>query len=878
MRTFLRIENHQFYSANEGHNGRIFEVNSKSYSESEYRVAKKASKIIGSQKSCSFVHRGKKWKVVRINENSLFRRICRRIFPFKLKSAEGRYERFKVRRSFFSCGKVEEKDRDVYESQPLNSLYSFRSLAAKANQKHEPIFKNVNQTTQFVIVLNQGDLQLVKKEGADAEMRQAACEAWQEHFIAMHGQRKFDQIIDFYGLDLSEGVTPELVYRMNIGASNIEFADVQDFIQRYRSNQPLTEREQKRLDEVGSAKFERMFRRNSMQAACGLLEFTAKEKELATTGKKIVLPISTTYTVADRDMYQPWVDQQELMQISERLKQCKTEEAYQELLSHVVVKKHLLRVDSQGPRVGAILPAPQFMGGYYVVSGCITNGANMCYTLEDPSEQKQKPAILLFRSTTTDSYAMNWSDTIVNDFNHMNSPGYLGSYTIDPYMRRFIQERTIPVWVGYLEQAKACEDGEEQKLYVAKANEALDSANKLLDLGQILQKHDQLLNMVFFPFMAGDLRSFIKASRKDILADMIEKYVYKNKKEPTEDEREEDIKSLQALAIKIKEQKADLPVVCRQAEELIQDLEKLANFEPAESSTEEDLSLEDLEELAEERRERVEDKQATDLIFCGQSLGGGSAQMAIARYMALDGRMPLPEKKCQGYFFQEPGINRSDVEAFAKYGKKHAEMFKAHDVSYSIYKRHETGDVVTAGGEMGLGAVATLEEEEEELAWLSYDAAVNSRSKQAKPLDLSEMPLHGARWHQDDATPRKGSIKFDGRKITRTKTGEKVRDYTEMEVSPYQEGLYNLGSLGELHGDEKRLYRKLYRDVWQLSSRLEFVFNEASRKSMKLPFMIFRRSLKVGAEAVHKLPVDYVDEHGALAWDLNGRMAPCHET
>ena len=41
-------------------------------------------------------------------------------------------------------------------------------------------------------------------------------------------------------------------------------------------------------------------------------------------------------------------------------------------------------------------------------------------------------------------------------------------------------------------------------------------------------------------------------------------------------------------------------------------------------------------------------------------------------------------------------------------------MFKAHDVSYSIYKRHEAGDVVTAGGEMGLGAVATLEEEEEE--------------------------------------------------------------------------------------------------------------------------------------------------------------------
>lgn len=902
MTQFLRIDDHRFFSRPDGvnGNGRILNVKSKSYSRSEYKIARMASEQIGNRKSQTFTYHNRKWKVVRVNDNSLFRRILRHLFPFSLKPAQGRFEQYEVKRCFFSFGRSREVEPEVYASKIHESLHSFTRLAARANQRYEPNF-NPKDTLEgdpsaFVMILQDGKIHLVKKNSVHNEegARNAALDRWQLEFIAMYGQRKFDQIVDFYRLDFSQGLTPELIYRANIGATNIEYADLLDLVDRLKLN-ALTLRERNRLRHAEAFKkklIEEGLTPDNFSTLCALLEFSSEEKERAYTGKKIALPISTSYTMADTKKYKPWIDQQELLQISEKLKACKTIESYQELLAHVVVKKHLLRVDSDGPRLGAILP---FLNGTYVaVTHCISNGANLCYTLESPVREEGVPTVLLFRSTATEPYAINWSDTIVNDFNHMNSPGYLGAYMIDPYMRAYLKERTIPLWVGYLYQATQGAPVDEEK-WLNKAVEALgeeiEKKNPLLDFGSILKKHDQLLNTIFYPFMSGNLRNFISRYRKDVLANMINKYVYNNGPESDQEEILNDANRLKYIAEKIIRKKSELyPALASQAQELLKDLKRHI-FEPNEDGlSQEDHDLlfelsqakndgnlaritEILNRHAEDLHEDIGQKKSTSLYFTGQSLGGGSAQRSMAQYMAQDGRIPLPDRSCRGFFFQEPGINREDVEAFRAYGESHQELFAALGLRFSIFKLHEAGDFVTAGGEMGLGAVASKQEQKAQKAWLTYYGAVISRSKLAQELNSCMHPVHAGQFLSDQASPRPASVKVKGSQITRTKSTLRERDYTKNEITPYVEGLYNLGSMGKLEGDEKDAYKKLYSTVWELPARLEPVISESARKSTKLPFMIFRKTVNNGSESTpHTLPKPCLDANGVLAWGLEGMI------
>lgn len=905
MKTFFRVDNHQFYLNNE--KGRLFSCKNKAYSSNEFDLARKASKLIGEKKSCTFRFNHRKWKVVRSNDNPLWKRILRYFIPFFLKPVVGGFERFEIKPCYPSLRRTRKRDLGVYETRKVEGLSSFTKIAALGNQKHEPLFnptdEKLDDASQFVMILEGDDLKLVKRKGAlnVEDQRKAAVKAWKKQFIETHGKRKFDQIRDFYKLDFSKGLTPELVYRANIGATNIEVADLQDFATRYLNGEPLTLREiagkeriphrasfKKRLSQVDGDVTK--LHPGDFTSLCKALEFSNAEKEEAYTGKKIVLPIGSTYTIAHRRKYKPWIDQQELIQISEQLKSCTSNRAYQELLAHVVVKKHLLRVDESGPRIGALIPAPGPDGGFYAVSGCISNGANLCYILESPVKGSQLPTIFLFRSTALDPFAMNWSDTIVNDFNHFNSPGYLGIYTLDPYMKEFIKQRTIPVWVGNLIQAERSLDEDEKRKWLEEATVSLikEKQKNLVtyEFGDILRKHDQLLNMIFYPFMAGDIKTFMRRYRRDVLATMIETHVYKKKKVDSK-RIQKDAEKLKKIVEKIKEKKGEaFPTIAAQADDLLSDLTKFVLNEHVPEFEEETTdfiheiqeasregNLEEWENLlhqhAVEMNEDVESKRAADLVFTGQSLGGGCAQMAIARYLAKGDRIPLPDHLCKGYFFQEPGINKEDTEAFTRFGNENVELMKELKVKFEIFKRHEAGDVVTTAGEMGLGAVDSQEDEEEELSWLRYDAAVNHRSKRAQHIEVAEaFAIHGTRFQQ--ASPRRAKIQIAGNRILRRKSLIKERDYTAYKFTPYQEGLYKKGSMGLLKGKDKRLYKKLYDQVWSLPKRLQFIFNEMTRKSLKFPFLLLRKAIKRGAEsASHTLPKNYTDARGAFAMTLD---------
>ncbi len=887
-------------------------------SERQFLIAEAALSSIGKMKpdgkshTVRFSVEGQKWKVVRMNEHSLLQRLIRHFNPFKIKPTEGQFERYVIQKAHRSIPKQNHTERTLktdirlpvqrvskteFEKKvrgalPLEkgSLTPFTKLAAFASQRLERKLHMDDQQTfadlDYRLIVDDGKLKLVHKtsEYATVENLNAAVEVWKNEYIAAYGENKFNEICSFYELDFESGLTAEHIFRANIGASNVEFKDIIDFVSRVKYGQQLTGREERLLRED---EYLRMFidglnsnpeawEESDVSRLASAYMFSEAEKEEAYTGRKIVLPIASNYTVAGLTKYKPWIDQQELLQIFSQLPRCKSWESYQEFLSHVVVKKHLLRIFETGPRLGALIPAPPLekdrQPRYYTVVGCITNGGTLSYILESPVKDPTLPTIKLYRSTTLDSYALQWSDTIMNDFNHLHSPGYLGMHYLDPYEREFIKAHTLPLWSAYVELASTktgLDQNDDLEDLLDKAKECYLESFKAVErpsFAQILKNHDKPLNSLFFPYASDTFGAFLKSKKNDVLGQMIEKHVH-GMKQPNANEVHRDarrlVEYLNALQI------AD-PILKHQIDSLIQELNQHILNPPSQNAEIEPLIPEGLEgkellrwfqEKQRELKERPEDKRAVNLEFAGHSLGGSCAAAAVARYLAVDGRVPLPGKSLNAYFFDEPGVDEEDNQAFLQYGAKHHELFKAMDVKFSIYRRHEARDVITTAGEMGLGSVSTQEEQDTLTKWLTFNAAVNHRVKTAHHLEVSEtIAPHATRFGEGEAKVKKPVDKFK-----KTKKIRPGKDFVEYQFTPLQEGIFHRGTNQKLKGkEEKRIYRQLYTKLWALSGKLEKIFREQARKSFLMPFQLLRFALAKGGDQKHVLPKEMKDENGAF--------------
>lgn len=446
---------------------------------------------------------------------------------------------YNLTEAFIKKGKIIDLDQleksqnylDIPESFPLESTKDLPSilksnsfsdpytvLSTSAFQKFEENYdsKDINKKKLkkpgFILVeTDSGVLKLEKgTRKVEGEANEKTVQNYRQFLFKMYGEDKIAYIEKCYGISLKEMInkkqplTPEIVYRINIGLSNTEIQDIHLIFGKMKElknnlNNVIYEKENSALSFLEDKKncsfslfeikglyrqfspnienptiedlknwvdkfelpdsFEEMSRKQ-FNSLFNLISVKEEERENQYTGRKIYHPIQSAYTTAGVKIFKPWIDQQELVQIFPQLQSLDWDHYY-EKLCHVVCKKHLVRVHpSETYRIGALIPAPNDPNDpngearWYKVTQFVNNGKGLVsYTLEPACKDDTLPAIKLYRSTSSDPYAMDGEESVKNDINPLNPPGYEGSHLSEKYEEGFFKERTIPTWVAYQHQA-----------------------------------------------------------------------------------------------------------------------------------------------------------------------------------------------------------------------------------------------------------------------------------------------------------------------------------------------------------------------------------------------------------------------------------------
>ncbi len=195
---------------------------------------------------------------------------------------------------------------------------------------------------------------------------------------------------------------------------------------------------------------------------------TDAELDDAFTGRKIRhLTVMGFHTMGDANTPNPCRDQFELLHVFSECRKTNDWKNYYELLTHVVAKKSLFRKtpDTENSwHVGLLIPAPDSKTGearwYSNDAFYDDHSGNVNYILLPAcrgyrsAEGKPHPMIKLYRSTCSNSSSVNWQDSVAADLYPYGSPQSIYPDASSEYERRYIRERTIPVWMGYLVAAR----------------------------------------------------------------------------------------------------------------------------------------------------------------------------------------------------------------------------------------------------------------------------------------------------------------------------------------------------------------------------------------------------------------------------------------
>jgi hypothetical protein len=793
----------------------------------------------------------------------------------------------------------------------------YTRLATFAFERFEPYLKLKDHVTpldcKYRIILEKDELQLVDKKSplaTDSAMK-AAGQAYNDYLIHHYGSEKMEYIKHLADIDTFSELTPEHIYRINCCTTNLEIQDIQSgidsliklnqksgdssdlFMDFASDNIPeilalgvkkALNKQDPTLEDFKEWMINQNFSKYSIgQISNELLQewlklFLPSESELdrAFTGKKILGDIKGAYSCGQYDKFKPWLDQQELTQTFENLKSSASFESYLEKLTHIVVKKHLVRSHPDGLRVGALIPAhPSEKGGsprWYYVSSCLTNQYNYSYTLESVCDDPTLPVIKLCRNTSPSSYALYSTKSIINDLNLLNSPGYMGIHMLDEQEEVFFNQRTIPLWVAYKELAvrKMKEGASLDEVYtlLEKANQALlrseNEKRRPLSFREILKKHDVILNELYlrneqiYNFEGKILYPPFLNSFKSLLKQYIQVNLEQYKKiSPDLIQADADSfkKLLETMISGELETREKLLI-----QSLIDDLggkgqdEKAAldfQFQQAEHSYETFTSwANQLEELAKEQKENLASKRAQSTVITGQSLGGAQSQVLLARHFTNKERIPIPGHFCMLAEFDAPSINAEDNERFMAFGNENKELLKALEIKFSLFRRQEVGDIAPIAGEEHLGSVFSQKESEEIESgngWLTFDAALNKRSKRSQKEEIaSATTVHDTRFLEGRNIAR-GSITIENTLARRELTRDKKEnyDYTELKFNPHIQGIFDShGKKGGSNG--QRIYEDLYHKFWKFP-RFQLL-NESFRKSTDYIACCIRRLLLSGRE------------------------------
>lgn len=407
-----------------------------------------------------------------------------------------------------------------------------------------------------------------------------------------------------------------------------------------------------------------------------LLETPAKDWEAIYTGRKFQKPIIGAYNeeITDRKTFRPWVDQQELLQVFQEMKNPfpeqevepkKLDHYFYEVLSKIVVKKHLMRSLSEDEwRVGALIPSPYKNDRgetiYYRVDQGVDSGhGKMWYVFRPACEDDDRslPVIRVPRDTTPDDYAMRGGPTISRDL--AEHAGSLYSSTTLQEDKAFFREFTLPVWMGYLAVAK----------------KSLDQVSEEGPFDSLISH----LNHVH--------RAIIEEISGQILLGTL-----------AQNEGEKILRGLKKLLTK-----AETPGLMQ--------LSAIKDYVAATLFTvpHEKDDLHRLTELAQGRAPRP-------FASVGNSLGGFDAQNDLLRHTFGENRIPIT--RLDLYTHSTLKIDQKDDDLFTDFILTHKDLLLNLDVHLSFQHVTELDDIVslvTDGTFLGRGLQLAAKQTEEEL-------------------------------------------------------------------------------------------------------------------------------------------------------------------
>ncbi|MEC7838529.1 MAG: hypothetical protein VX777_00665 [Chlamydiota bacterium] len=504
---------------------------------------------------------------------------------------------------------------------------------------------------------------------------------------------------------------------------------------------------------------------------------TKEERHRAYTGRKIYRPIDSAYTTADLKFWKPWIDQQEVLQTFDNLEddtihdlydgstrtltQEEKNKRFDELAVFIFCKKHLFREHpTEDYRVGAIIPGPSGENGekrWYRVDRMASNNEGLLfYVLEPVGKNSGLETYLVARSTASNEYAYNSEGTILNDFNPINAPGYLGRRHIESGLRDVRKNHTIPLWVAYQHSAstelkKADVDIEKVRSQLNKSKECFFektlAEHGVKSLHDIIQKYDaEFLDLVWkssdkftlykifmtlaktergkfenilihfgHDFSKQRIAGEFKGNRMDrikeekqaveFLIDYINKHGKKDGKNGLDIRQQQLINALKDNIAEVSPDKSDknsvielhVPENIKHAFEILADpnssLKQLKEVEKV------------LHDYSVAQGEDVASKQTNGLRIAGHSLGGSTAEVEAAYLLGESKRIPVPGAKVNCRLYDDPGLNEEDNIELYDMLFDHQAVMRELDSQFEVYHSHEYGDFIPMGGTAHLGGL-----------------------------------------------------------------------------------------------------------------------------------------------------------------------------
>ncbi len=658
----------------------------------------------------------------------------------------------------------------------------FTKLATTLFQDYEPFhsWKDIKEhqhrdaSRYFMCIEDDGLVaKLIKDKDVSKEVIRLALVAYRDFIHKQFGTSVITTIQTQYGFDLDDMIaqnqplTPEIVYRVNVGTTHVEAADVEKLACDLKQKKPLGLRFEERVKSLGLVT-DAIDLQNPehFSKLAEVFQLTEAESDKIFTGRKLHGKITSWYTHGDEELFKPWVDQQELFQTCQKIPN-RSWDCFYEDLAMILCKKHLHQttLDPEMPyRVGALIPAPREVGqlqSYYKVTSWIHNSRGIfSYTLEPACSGSTLPVIKLYRSTAASAYTFDGASSITNDFNPLNSPGYEGSRFLEEHERYFFDKRTIPLWVGYHHLATKkldCTSG------LKEAYALLEASNRAL-IHEVESKYSKPSIKQFIRSHDSEFLDLIRDFPKENLIDFYNAWILLNRLRDIVKNHYEEDSTLVANLKNFLEKAAQSEGLEKRAKSLLSWWSK-----DAKSPTNEEATLmQKLKAYQEQacsqgfarevlfrwsqyilayamaKKENIQSKIAQNIDFVGHSLGGACAERFMALYSAQRGRIPLPGKTISGRFFDDPAINDEDNQQFIDFGNSHSELLAALGAKFAIIRRQEASDPIPQSGETHLGATSTVEEQQKTWSWLRFDAAVQQASSKAEdPQVRDNVTAHG---------------------------------------------------------------------------------------------------------------------------------------